>query len=146
MKRIKYKVKYGFDKNEYISIDTDELVKAFLSFLTGNRVILDGVALRGKDIIRIEPDWNNFGGYMKGYIMQPRDYECSDITKRKTDRARELGVIAKDIASDILTISDKGEQKILLSKSFRELVELYTPKKIINLENSYEPKVLKENN
>lgn len=71
-----FKVVFGFNPNDYVSIDEDELVKAQVMFMEGKgRALFGDTAIRGQDILRIVPDWHAHFGWNKGYKMLPEDDE-----------------------------------------------------------------------
>lgn len=77
---LRYKVIYGFDKEQEISIGADELEKAYALFLAGGRAIFkSGDAVDSKHIQAIRPDYHGTMGWTIGHRLGPDDYnELSD--------------------------------------------------------------------
>ena len=91
-----FKIQIGYDK--YIGISKKDLPNAYYSFINETKMITsDGIAIRGKDIISIEPDWNNILGYNTGYKINEREIENKYIEK-----AREIMLKAKNVANKTL--------------------------------------------
>ncbi|HEC32989.1 MAG TPA: hypothetical protein ENI63_01885 [Candidatus Kaiserbacteria bacterium] len=53
-----YRVKVGYGKNEFISIQENELEKAIYAFETNVKAKFDNGVVRGQDIIAITPDYH----------------------------------------------------------------------------------------
>jgi ketosteroid isomerase-like protein len=92
-----FKIVYGYKRDEYIAITKSDLPKAYYSFLTDDKVIFsDGSAIRGKDIMRIEPNWNGVMGWNEDYIPQAEDFALIGGNRKYT--ANQLMISAKEIA------------------------------------------------
>lgn len=95
-----FKIKIGYGSDEYIPIEKSELSKAYYTFMTEGKMITnDGYAIRGKDIIRIEPNWNGIMGYNKDYKLTGEDYEY--IGEKRMKEAHAIMGEAKDIARQV---------------------------------------------
>lgn len=98
---MKYKVKIitGFREDQHYTIDAEEAHKAYYLFLNpeARTVFSNGVALIGKNIQGIEPDFHATMGWNKGYELNTYDYE--EISKLGVDVGiRNLLHEAKEIA------------------------------------------------
>lgn len=72
---LKYKIVYGYDSEQEITIDADELEKAYGLFLAGGRAIFkDGTAIDAKYIQAIRPDYHATMGWAKSWKMSTDDY------------------------------------------------------------------------
>ncbi len=70
-----FKIVYGFNQDEYLEIDENELAKAIAIFMQGNgRASFHSGAVRGQDIMRIIPDWHTTMGWNKGHKMTSDDH------------------------------------------------------------------------
>lgn len=72
-----YKIVYGFNEYDYLSITSEELHKAQVVAIEGGKAIFEEGFYnnRGNDVMRIVPDWHRARGWNKGYKMTPLDYE-----------------------------------------------------------------------
>lgn len=75
MKRIYYKVKIGYEKDDFISIDDTELAKAVRAQVQGGVVLFKEGSVSGNSIISIVPDWNRVMGFKRDYKLQGEDYD-----------------------------------------------------------------------
>lgn len=72
---LKYLIVYGFDSEQQISIDADELEKAYGLFMLGGRAIFkSGDAVDAKYIQAIRPDYHGTMGWAKDWKLGPDDY------------------------------------------------------------------------
>lgn len=69
-----YKIIRGYDAEAYIEIDETELEKAYYAFLHKKDGIYSGGAVRGSDILAIQPDYHRAMGWNRGYKLGPDDY------------------------------------------------------------------------
>lgn len=70
-----YKVKIGYGKMDFISIDETELEKAIKAQITGSISLLKGGAISGNSIISILPDYHKMGGYNPDWEMTSEDFD-----------------------------------------------------------------------
>jgi len=73
MKKYYFQVKYGFNADDYLSIEYHELEKATFAHLTGAVVAFDSGSVSGKNIIVIKEDFVRAMGWNKGYQLTPED-------------------------------------------------------------------------
>ena len=72
---LKYLIVYGFDSEQQISIDADELEKAYGLFLAGGRAMFrSGDAVDSKYIQAIRPDYHATMGWAKSWKLTSDDY------------------------------------------------------------------------
>jgi len=69
-----YKIKYGFDNQEFIRIDESEVEKAMYAQLKGIVGIFKGGTVRGQNIISITPDFHKAMGWNDGYELLAEDF------------------------------------------------------------------------
>ena len=90
-----YKIIHGYDAEDYIQIDDNELEKAFYCFLMKKDGVYSGGAVRGSQIMAIQPDYHRVMGWNRGYKLGAEDYEDLDrhgmrrLHERKLQLARE---------------------------------------------------------
>lgn len=72
----KIKIILGFRENQIASIDSEEAHKAYYLFLhpTERGVFNDGMAIRGSDIQRIEPDYQGSMGWNPTHELDNDDW------------------------------------------------------------------------
>lgn len=101
MKESKYKIKIvcGFRKDQEFTIDANEAHKAYYLFNNPDKrgIFNNGLAIKGVDIQRIEPDYNATMGWNQGYSLTPADWDevnQSGVSRKFT----EIMGLAKDVA------------------------------------------------
>ncbi len=121
------KVVIGFRQDQYHTIDAEEAHKAYYLFLNPEMrgVFNNGVALVGKDIRSIEPDYNATMGYNPTHYLEAEDW--NDIREKRVDtEIRNTLEYAQLIAKNnpeliALPLSEAFEKVSLPSPSKREL-------------------------
>ena len=67
MKKLKWRVIYGYSDNDYISIGGDYLERAKYAMLSGKLFNYEIKTIRGSEIKRIEPDYRYYTGWNDSY-------------------------------------------------------------------------------
>ena len=71
-----FRVKYGYGKDEFYSVDENEVGKAIRAQLSPDGVaIFNEGTVRGSSIIIIKPDYNRLMGYNRQYELVDEDYQ-----------------------------------------------------------------------
>lgn len=70
-----YKVKYGFGKDDFYSIDETELKKAISAQVNGSILICEEGTISGNNIMSIMPDYNRVLGLNRDYQLTGEDYD-----------------------------------------------------------------------
>ena len=83
---IYFKVKTGFEPNDFISIDETELHRAVIAQATGKIGIFKEGTVAGNNIISIKEDWSRMMGYNRGYELNDENY--NDIPRKLKEEAR----------------------------------------------------------
>ena len=115
-----YKIKLGYENDNYLSINENELPKAIILFLEGNgRGLFEEGTVRGRDIMQIKNDWHKLRGWNKSWKMTDGDY--ADVQHLEKSY-RETYQLAECVAKEII----KQNRRELLSenKSLKELEEI----------------------
>ena len=107
---MKFKIIYGFGKEKEITIDENELEKAYGIFLLGGRAVFgsDG-AVDGKYIMAIRPDYRATMGWNMGYELNGEDMMI--ISQKKIDRKLQIAQARAKERVDYL-IANKQERMI----------------------------------
>jgi len=89
MRESKFKVKIvcGFRKDQEFSIDANEAHKAYYLFANPEKkmIFANGLALKGSDIQRIEPDYNTTMGWNPSHTLTGDDWNVlasGGVTKK----------------------------------------------------------------
>lgn len=69
-----YKIIRGYNAEDYIEINETELEKAYGAFLLKKDSVYSGGAVRGSEIIAIQPDFHRTMGWNRGYKLGEDDY------------------------------------------------------------------------
>lgn len=80
-----YKIIRGYSAEDYIEIDETELEKAYASFILKKDAIYSGGAVRGSEILAIQPDYHRAMGWNRGYKLTADDY--AEISNKGVDKA-----------------------------------------------------------
>ena len=89
MKKYYFKVKFGFEKTEYVTVDEYEVEKAIFAQIKGTPVQLGTSFINGKHIISITPDYHKHTGWNDWY--EPKSTE--DFLQIKRDCPDYEGII-----------------------------------------------------
>lgn len=99
MRDLKIKIITGFRKDQSFTVDAEEAHKAYYLFLNPDErgVFDNGIALVGKNIQEIKPDYHASMGWNGTHYLD--DYDWIEIRKEKIDsRLKELLYEAKQVA------------------------------------------------
>lgn len=117
------KLKTGFKENEFVTIPMQEAHKAYYLFKNPEtRGVFDnGVAILGKNIMQILPDWNATLGYNPDYKLIDEDY--NEIRgKGYEQKMRNLIELSKQAGDIAVSIADKEAQKLFLQTELKEII------------------------
>ena len=67
---LKWRVVYGYNPNDYISIDETYLEKAKFAMISGKVFNYKTKTIRGREIKSIEPDYRFYTGWFDSYEIQ----------------------------------------------------------------------------
>ena len=86
MVNLKYKIVYGYEPDNYIPIDADELEKAKYAHMELARAMFRaGSADFSRGGIFVQPDYNAAMGWTRGYTLT--SYDFAEIESKGFDRA-----------------------------------------------------------
>ena len=86
-----FKVVYGFDEDEFLPIEENELKRAIYAHLTGKKAAFQSGSVSGDKIIVVKPDWNKAMGWNAGYKPMPEEMGEIEATVGK----KYLGIVAQ---------------------------------------------------
>lgn len=70
-----FRVKYGYGKDEFLSIDETEYRKALMAQGSGGVTAFSSGTIAGNNIMAIIPDYQKVMGYNRDYELQGEDYQ-----------------------------------------------------------------------
>lgn len=110
MKKIKLKIIVGYREEQRYTIDSEEAHKAYYLFRNpeARAVFSNGVAIVGKNIMGIEPDYQATMGWNPTHILENDDW--NEIKDEGVDKAaRDLLYEAK-LISEKISINEVNEK------------------------------------
>jgi hypothetical protein len=121
---VKFKIEYGFEAENYLSIDADELEKAIYAHMTGARASFrEGSIDFSRKGIVIKPDYHVAMGWTQGYKLGVDDY--AELSDRGVDREHKIFQAKTKERVEYLVSNGKQE---LIGKNI-EIPELESPVK-----------------
>lgn len=114
----KLKIVTGYNEDQQFSIDAEEGHKAYYLFRNPEKrgVFSDGLAITGKDIRVIQPDYNGTLGYNKNYKLDEHDYAMI-VSRGLSEKLQRIMGHAKDVSylmdNDIDMSSNKLSEILL---------------------------------
>lgn len=105
----KFKVVFGYDAEDYITIDETELERATYAHMTGKNVAFSNGSVSGSRIVAIQPDFHSTMGWNRGYQLGVDDFT----------ELREKGV---DIKLNNMLASKKERVQYLIETGQPELI------------------------
>lgn len=101
-----FKIKTGFQEHQFFNVGVDEIHKAYFAFLNENtRVIFkNGNAVRGSDIIKIEPNINEMMGWLPDYKPVSEDFMYIENSQKCKQAKHDM-----EIARNVVYKIDKPE-------------------------------------
>lgn len=100
-----FKVKTGYDVNDFISVDETELASAIRAQVTGKVAIFNAGTVSGNNIIGIVPDFNRLMGWNRGYVMTGEDYN-----EIGSNTAESYTKLFENTKNEVLKLSGKPVQ------------------------------------
>ena len=109
MKDLYFKVKYGFNSSEQISIKEDELEKALYAQKFGVVAQLSNKQINGKYIISIEPDINKYTGWYDSYSPS----SAEEFAQIRRDCPPEINDVIRAKREKVDYLISKGQQNLI---------------------------------
>lgn len=88
-----FRVKYGYGKDEFYSVDETEVPKAIKAQVDGSVFICSEGTIAGNNIMAVQPDYNRLLGFNRDYQLTGEDYQ--EIEHRHQREHLELITEAK---------------------------------------------------
>lgn len=104
----KFRVRFGFEKGEFISIPTEKLAFAIYAMQTGGIFKADGKVIKGAEIKTITPDHHFHTGWLPWYEPKSAD----DFKQIERDCPKDYPEIID--RATLLAIRARSEQNIKL--------------------------------
>lgn len=120
-----YKLIRGYGAEDYIEIGDDELEKAYGAFLMKKDSVYSGGAVRGSEIIAIQPDYHRTMGWNRGYKLGEFDY--ADLKSKGIENKMRNRIANVKDKVQYLIQSDKVD---LIGKNL-DIPELSAPKETV---------------
>jgi hypothetical protein len=110
-----FKITYGFGKHDFVAISLKELPKAYYAFTQhANFITESGVAIRGKDIMRIEDNWSSLLKKDPGEELNWQDEAKMRNISKKTDITKNWAIQVSNKAIDLKNPSILKDYTVLL--------------------------------
>ena len=125
----KYKIKIvcGYRKEQEFSINANEAHKAYYLFNNPEKrgTFENGLAIKGSDIQRIEPDYNATMGWNHTHQLTSEDWNQLN-SEGVSDKIRDILFLAKEVARDANPADLARPLIALKDKSLLQLGEWHT--------------------
>ena len=107
MQNLKIKIVTGFRQDQYHTVDAEEAHKAYWLFMHEDKrtIFSSGIALVGKNIHSIEPDYHASMGWNPTHTLDSDDW--NEIRGRGVDRA------LRDLLYDAKMIAQQGKPELM---------------------------------
>lgn len=104
-----FKIIRGYNAEDYIEIDETELEKAYASFLFKKDGVYSGGAVRGSEIIAIQPDYHKTMGWNRGYKLGADDY--SELSSKGIDTKMKL--LLSETKDKVTYLFSTGQENLI---------------------------------
>lgn len=81
-----FRVKFGYGKDDFYSVDESELPKAIRAQVNGTILVCEEGTIAGNNIMAIAPDYNRALGVNRDYTLTGEDYNELGATAVKAHR------------------------------------------------------------
>ena len=120
MQNLKVKIVTGYRQDQYHTIDTEEAHKAYWLFMHEDKraIFSSGIALVGKNIQSIEPDYHATMGWNPAHTLDSDDWNelrQKGIDTRLRDVLQEAKMIAQQGRPELMTLPLSEAQTKLLT-------------------------------
>ena len=73
MKKLYFKAEHGYDAEDFLPIEAEELEKAIYTHMTGGKAAFLAGSISGNIITVVKPDYHRAMGWNRGYKLGPDD-------------------------------------------------------------------------
>lgn len=118
---MKLKIVTGFRKDQEFSVDAEEAHKAYYLFFNpdARTTFSDGLAIKGSDIDRIEPDYQGTMGWNPTHTLD--DNDMNEIRDKGIDK--KIRAIMS-VASQIAKLGNESDLNITLSEAVKKYPQI----------------------
>lgn len=104
-----FKIIFGYDAEDYLGIDETELEKAYYCFLEKKDSIFSGGAVRGSNIMAIQPDYHAAMGWNRGHKLGGDDY--AELKVKGIERKHSLYL--SETKSHVQSLIQSGQTHLI---------------------------------
>ncbi len=102
-----FKIIHGYNPEDYIEIEKEEVEKAFYCFLEKKDSLFSGGAIKGSNILMIKPDFHKVMKWNRGYKLD--EYDWAEIREKGLDVRMQKYLEEKKDKIQYLLINNKQE-------------------------------------
>lgn len=116
-----FKVKFGFDKDEFIVIDETELASAIKAQGIGKVAVFKEGTVSGNNIIAITPYYNRAMGYNRQYELRDEDYReiGPNVQEEHRTLLENTRLILQGKAPNVLNSAEVNDEVKTLATKFK---------------------------
>ena len=131
-RKLKFRVVYGYNAGQHVTVRKKDLPKLYVMFLngTGRTVLENGIALRGEDIQRIEPDWNATMDWNATYRLMSDDFD--QIGFALQEEAKQIMGEKREIAHYLIRSGQEDKASLPMADMNQYLPEALQKKLLLN--------------
>lgn len=87
MAKLYFKAIHGFDAEDFLPIEADELEKAIYAHMTGSKAAFQSGSISGSIIQVVQPDYHRAMGWNQGHKLDADDY--AELRQYRIDTAHQ---------------------------------------------------------
>ena len=87
MTKLYFKAIHGFDAEDYVPIEAEELEKAIYAHMTGSKAVFASGSISGNMITVVQPDYHKAMGWNQGYKLGADDF--AELAQHGVDKSHQ---------------------------------------------------------